>query len=247
MHTCPAVNPGPTPHVGGPISSGSPDVNIGYLPAARVSDTAVCVPATDAISNGARNVFINHKKAARIGDPTRHGGVIVAGCATVNIGDTPQSFALSTAAKGGTPFCEECEKAKRQLEELRAPPPPNEPPIHSLGPPKPPSLPSMTIAELAKSPNKVPDDGHNVTRKQAREKVATDFLATLPNEPTSADIESQLRRIDMTKPVEVVKRPNANKTLTQAGDSAASAAAAPSSPLALKSRAQDTGAVQYMP
>ena len=34
MHTCPMVNPGPVPHVGGPDISGSPNVITGYMPQA---------------------------------------------------------------------------------------------------------------------------------------------------------------------------------------------------------------------
>lgn len=136
FHTCPMVNPGPVPHVGGPVSSGSPNVNIGFIPAARVDDTLVCVPAVDSISRGSSNVIINGKQAARIGDPTKHGGVIVVGCPTVIIGESPQTFALKTAAKDGVPFCEECERAKREEGELRSPPPPNEPPADSVGPVK---------------------------------------------------------------------------------------------------------------
>lgn len=113
MHTCPMVNPGPVPHVGGPVSSGSPDVIIGNQPAARVGDSAVCVPATDTIVAGAANVLINQKPAARIGDATAHGGVIVVGCPTVIIGTSPQAAALVGAAASGAPFCEECEKAKK--------------------------------------------------------------------------------------------------------------------------------------
>ena len=41
MHTCPVVNPGPVPHVGGPIAVGCPTVLIGFMPAARVGDTAI--------------------------------------------------------------------------------------------------------------------------------------------------------------------------------------------------------------
>ncbi len=36
MHTCPMVDPGPKPHVGGPILTGSPTVIIGGMPAARL-------------------------------------------------------------------------------------------------------------------------------------------------------------------------------------------------------------------
>ena len=117
FHTCPMVNPGPVPHVGGPVIAGSSDVLIGFMPAARVGDSAICVPASDTIAAGAGNVLINNKMAARIGDSTSHGGVIVAGCPTVLIGTSPQSFALTGAAASGAPFSEECEKAKKAAEE----------------------------------------------------------------------------------------------------------------------------------
>lgn len=117
MHTCPMVNPGPVPHVGGPISSGCGTVKIGYMPAARVGDSAVCVPATDTISQGASNVMIGGMPAARLGDSTAHGGVVVAGCPTVIIGTSAQSVVLKAAAALGTPFCEECEKARKQMEQ----------------------------------------------------------------------------------------------------------------------------------
>lgn len=116
MHTCPMVNPGPVPHVGGPIVSGEPSVLIGFMPAARVGDSAVCVPAVDSIAQGASNVIIGNQPAARLGDPTNHGGVIVAGCPTVIIGTSGQSLTLKAAASSGTPFCEECEKARKQRE-----------------------------------------------------------------------------------------------------------------------------------
>ena len=86
MHTCPMVDPGPKPHVGGPIVVGAPTVMIGYLPAARVSDTCICVGPPDTISKGSTTVMITNLQAARIGDQTAHGGVIVAGCPTVMIG-----------------------------------------------------------------------------------------------------------------------------------------------------------------
>lgn len=86
MHTCPMVNPGPVPHVGGPVATGCPTVLIGFKPAARVGDNCVCVGPIDTISKGSSTVMIGGKPAARIGDMTVHGGVIVAGCATVIIG-----------------------------------------------------------------------------------------------------------------------------------------------------------------
>jgi len=60
---------------------------IGGMPAARVSDHAVCVGPPDTIVQGSPTVFINGKPVARIGDMTQHGGVIVTGCPTVIIGN----------------------------------------------------------------------------------------------------------------------------------------------------------------
>lgn len=140
MHTCPMVNPGPVPHVGGPDISGSGNVITGYMPQARVSDTLVCVPAIDKISAGSPTVLVNNLQAARIGDPTVHGGVIVAGCPTVIIGASGQGSALSGASKTGAPFCEECEKAKKAAEQaaLKQAPPPNAPPADAATkPPQP--------------------------------------------------------------------------------------------------------------
>ena len=86
MHTCPMVN-GPVPHVGGPITAhGCPTVLIGGLPAARVTDMAVCVGPPDVIAMGSTTVLIGGLPAARMGDTTAHGGVIIMGCPTVIIG-----------------------------------------------------------------------------------------------------------------------------------------------------------------
>jgi len=87
MHTCPLVNPGPVPHVGGPITGpGVATVLIGNMPAAVVGDMLVCVGPPDTIVKGSATVFIGGKPAARQGDMTAHGGVIVAGFPTVQIG-----------------------------------------------------------------------------------------------------------------------------------------------------------------
>ncbi len=87
MHTCPMMNPGPVPHVGGPISGpGVPTVLIGKMPAAVIGDMCVCVGPPDTIAKGSGTVMIGGKPAARLGDSTAHGGVIVVGCPTVMIG-----------------------------------------------------------------------------------------------------------------------------------------------------------------
>jgi len=86
MHTCPMTT-GPVPHVGGPISGPcAPTVLIGNMPAARISDMAVCVGPPDVIAKGSATVLIMNMPAARIGDSTAHGGVIVTGMPTVLIG-----------------------------------------------------------------------------------------------------------------------------------------------------------------
>lgn len=89
MHQCPMSTPGtpPIPHVGGPIvGPGAPTVLIGGLPAAKVGDTAVCVGEPDSIVKGSATVLVGGMPAARMGDLCAHGGTIVLGCPTVQIG-----------------------------------------------------------------------------------------------------------------------------------------------------------------
>lgn len=124
-HVCPKVEPGPVPHVGGPIIVGSPDTIICFMPAGRVGDMLVCVGPPDTISAGSSNVHINNKQAARLGDSTDHGGKIVVGAPTVIIGTSSQSFALTGASASGAPFCEECEKARKAEEAAKKKTPPN--------------------------------------------------------------------------------------------------------------------------
>ena len=86
MHVCPMVT-GVVPHVGGPIIPPCcPQVLIGFMPAARVTDMAVCVGPPDVIVMGSMTVMIGGLPAARMGDLTAHGGVIVTGFPTVIIG-----------------------------------------------------------------------------------------------------------------------------------------------------------------
>jgi uncharacterized Zn-binding protein involved in type VI secretion len=82
------VDPGPKPHVGGPILPPCcPTVLIGNQPAARVGDMATCVGPPDTIAKGSTTVFIGNQPAARLGDTTAHGGVVVVGFPTVLVGD----------------------------------------------------------------------------------------------------------------------------------------------------------------
>jgi uncharacterized Zn-binding protein involved in type VI secretion len=89
MHTCPMVTPAlpPIPHVGGPIAGPcAPTVLVGNLPAARVTDLAICVGPPDPIVQGSTSVLICGLPAARMGDLTTHGGIIVMGHPTVLVG-----------------------------------------------------------------------------------------------------------------------------------------------------------------
>lgn len=103
FHTCPKVNPGPVPHVGGPVAMGSPNVLICGMPAARVGDMAICVGPPDKIAKGSSSVIINNKPAARMGDRTAHGGIIISGMPNVLIGDNPGSVTLSSPPANLTP------------------------------------------------------------------------------------------------------------------------------------------------
>ena len=75
------------PHVGGPVSGpGVATVLIEGVPAAVVGDICVCVGPPDTIVKGSATVLIGGKPAARMGDQTAHGGVIVQGAPTVQVG-----------------------------------------------------------------------------------------------------------------------------------------------------------------
>lgn len=104
-HVCPKVEPGPKPHVGGPVSAGESSVLIGFQPAARVGDAATCIGPSDTVARGEPSVLIGFQPAARLGDPTSHGGVLSSGCPTVRIGSSPQAETLRT----DKPFAEDCE------------------------------------------------------------------------------------------------------------------------------------------
>jgi uncharacterized Zn-binding protein involved in type VI secretion len=56
------------------------------LSAARITDIAICVGPPDVIVQASTTVLIGGQQAARIGDLTAHGGVIVTGEPTVLIG-----------------------------------------------------------------------------------------------------------------------------------------------------------------
>jgi|GEM_PF-1337511 uncharacterized Zn-binding protein involved in type VI secretion len=93
-HVCPMVT-GMVAHIGGPIvAPGCPHVRIGGMPAARVTDLAVCIGPLDTIVTGATGVLIGGLPAARVADATAHGGKIVEGFPAVRI---------SSSGGGGAP------------------------------------------------------------------------------------------------------------------------------------------------
>ncbi|WP_326523466.1 PAAR domain-containing protein [Sphingomonas sp.] len=101
MHVCPLVN-GLVPHVGGPILPAcAPTVLTGSLPQARVGDMCTCVGPPDSIAMGSFNVIVSGSMAARMTDPTVHGGMIVLGCFTVLIGTNGGGGGGGGGAGGG--------------------------------------------------------------------------------------------------------------------------------------------------
>jgi uncharacterized Zn-binding protein involved in type VI secretion len=89
FHQCVMVEAGvpPIPHVGGPIvGPGAPTVLIGKLPAAVLGDNAICVGPPDTLVKGSATVLICGKPAVRMGDTTAHGGSVLLGEPTVQIG-----------------------------------------------------------------------------------------------------------------------------------------------------------------
>lgn len=74
-------------HEGGAIHDGSKDVWIDGRPAARVGDLARCRGPADRVAVGAPGVFINWRALARSGDRTRHEGAVTLGSSGVLVGD----------------------------------------------------------------------------------------------------------------------------------------------------------------
>ncbi|MDC0716452.1 PAAR domain-containing protein [Nannocystis bainbridge] len=226
-HVCPKVEPGPVPHVGGPIFSGSADVIVGFLPAARKDDSVVCFPVgpSDRIQQGSATVLINHRQAARRTDPAVHigGDRIVDGCPTVVIGDSTQSFVFREAAKLGTPFCEECERKRREYDSRddSATPDAPDPETVTLDDEAPVGARSgrdafadldFTKHELAGMLDS--DDGLSEARMQARYAVAYQFYAAhTPDTVKPSEILSHIKGIDLEQPV--IVRSFAGKTMHQ--------------------------------
>jgi len=130
-HICPMQTPAvvPIPHVGGPIAGPCvPTVLVEGMPAAVVGDQCICAGPPDVIVLGSLTVLIAGKFAARVGDPTAHGGMISAGASTVFIGDagggvgSAQAATMSEARTQGAAFTKmscDAEGVKAQLAAAR--------------------------------------------------------------------------------------------------------------------------------
>ena len=80
MHVCPMIDPGPKPHVGGPVvNPGQAFVRVNGLPMATVGGTCTCIGPPDTMTQGSSVVKIMGKGVVRIGDSTAHGGKLVMG------------------------------------------------------------------------------------------------------------------------------------------------------------------------
>lgn len=228
FHVCPKVEPGPVPHVGGPIFSGSADVIIGFLPAARQGDSVVCFPVgpSDKIKQGSATVLINHRQAARRTDPAVHtgGDLIVAGCPSVIIGDSTQSFTMRVAARQGTPFCQDCERKRREMDDRddSAAPAPPDTETATLDDDTPPpgasdgrdAFADLDLSKHALAGEPDADDGLADLRKEARYAVAYQFYAAHSGGKLKpSQILSHIKGIDLGQPVAV--RSFAKKTLHQ--------------------------------
>ena len=88
-HFCPApLESGTGTHVGGLIAvAGGRTVFIDHLLAAVQGDPCVCPGSPNSIAGGSARVHINGQPAARLHDPTAHGGQVSSGSPTVSIGD----------------------------------------------------------------------------------------------------------------------------------------------------------------
>lgn len=123
-HVCPKATD--KPHVGGPITEGEASVLICGQPAARVYDSASCQGDdlfSDYILLGRDDVLIGAQPAARRYDPTLHGGMVMAGCYSVEIGGAHfDAIAAAINRIKATPFgrTEEGRRLVKRLTELHA-------------------------------------------------------------------------------------------------------------------------------
>lgn len=82
MHVCPKIDPGPKPHIGGPVAqAGQSLVKFNGIPVAVEDGQCTCtgMPGADKMVKGSSLVKINGKGVMRVGDSTAHGGKLTMG------------------------------------------------------------------------------------------------------------------------------------------------------------------------
>jgi uncharacterized Zn-binding protein involved in type VI secretion len=86
QHVCPDTKP--APHIGGPVRPpGAALVTINQAPGSRLFDHAGCIASpVDVVMSGASTVLVHGMPAVRITEDTLHGGTVVAGEPSVEIG-----------------------------------------------------------------------------------------------------------------------------------------------------------------
>lgn len=75
------------PHQGGAINQGSSLFKVNNLSAARLGDTAKCLPETDVITEGVGSILVEGKPLTRLGHHTKHNGKITTGSPNVFVSD----------------------------------------------------------------------------------------------------------------------------------------------------------------
>jgi uncharacterized Zn-binding protein involved in type VI secretion len=85
-HVCPEIRP--APHVGGSVRPpGAARVTINQAPGSRLFDHAGCIASpVDVVMSGASTVLVHGMPAVRIAEETLHGGKVVVGEPSVEIG-----------------------------------------------------------------------------------------------------------------------------------------------------------------
>ncbi len=106
---CPQVGIGLFPHVGGSLFNLAPvHLELNSLPAARLSDMAMCQPVfPDVVFQGSATVVVCGLPFARQGDLTSHGATVSVGSPDVEVGGPAFSLPANFSVEGGAIFRQE--------------------------------------------------------------------------------------------------------------------------------------------
>jgi uncharacterized Zn-binding protein involved in type VI secretion len=119
LHNCPRISPNGLPHAGGPIvGGGCTTVWIEGRLAATAGDVCLCTGDVDEIKTGSTGVYIEGRQAARQGDHCAHGGVVVGGSGTVEIGERLGTIFFSRPVKSEKNEDDFIEPSKEEKERI---------------------------------------------------------------------------------------------------------------------------------